>query len=91
MQRPDRIVVIKGVKLVALLTSAERVTLIFVRITINSTRNMISPIFIFPRKNYREYFDENCPSGGKGFANQYGCMNSNDFFIFLEHCFRYTR
>lgn len=90
VQRPDKILVRQGVKQIGSLISAELGTLVTAAISVTAAGNTIPPIFVFPRKHYREYFANNGPPGCIGTANQSGWMDSTDFFKFLEHFVRHT-
>lgn len=91
VQKPDWIIARKGVKQVGYVTSAERGTLVTFSFAISASGNSVPPIFIFPRKNYREHFVNNGPPGCIGAANPSGWMTENEFYIFLKHFAKHTR
>lgn len=91
VQRSDRTFERTGVKQVGSLTSAEWGTLVIIEIAVNATANMIPPIILFTRKNYRGYFVAKGPPGCIGLANQSGWMNSDDFFKFLDYFVKHIR
>lgn len=53
MQKPDRVITLKGTRQVGAMTSGERGTLVTVGVAVNAIGNSVPPIFIFPRKNFR--------------------------------------
>ena len=53
MQKPDRVITLKGTRQVGAMTSGERGTLVTVGVAANAIGNSVPPIFIFPRKNFR--------------------------------------
>ena len=91
VQKPDRIIARKGIKQVGAITSAERGTLVTIAIAINAIGNSIPPIFVFPRKRFKEHFMRGAPVGSIGCANGSGWMQHEDFLIFLKHFVQYAR
>lgn len=69
------------------MTSGERGTLVTLAIAVNAVGNTVPPIFIFPRKNFRDHFIRDGPPGCIGTANGSGWMQSDDFLVFIKHFF----
>lgn len=91
VQRPERIIARKGIKQVGSVTSAERGTLVTFCFAVSASGNSVPPMFLFPRKNYRDYFVNNGPPGCIGSANPSGWMTEDDFFIYLNHFAKHAR
>lgn len=79
VQRPCKIVAVKGTKQVGAVTSGERGTLVTVCTAINAIGNTVPPLFIFPRKRFQSFFINNGPPGCIGEANGSGWMNDETF------------
>ncbi|XP_049766151.1 uncharacterized protein LOC126095391 [Schistocerca cancellata] len=88
---PAKIVATKGIKQVGAITSAERGTLVTVALSVNASGNSIPPFFVFPRKNFRDYFLRNGPEGSAGSANKSGLMTGQDFRSFMLHFIHHSR
>ncbi|CAH2003296.1 unnamed protein product [Acanthoscelides obtectus] len=58
---------------------------------VGASGNSIPPMFLFPRKNYRDHFVNNGPPGCIGAAKLSGWMTENEFCIFLEHFAKHCR
>ena len=84
VQVPTHIVAAKGKKQVGAITSQERGTLVTMMVAINGTGNSIPPMFIFPRKNFKDHFIRDGPTGCIGTANGSGWMQGDDFLIFIK-------
>lgn len=56
VQKPTRIVAKKGVKQVIAVTSANRGFLVTMAMAVIATGNCTPQFFLFPQKNYRDYF-----------------------------------
>jgi hypothetical protein len=85
VQEPTRILARKGVKQVGAVTSSERGFLITMAVAVNESGNSIPPFFLFPRKNFRDYFIADGPEGSAGSANNSGWMTGDYFLLFMEH------
>lgn len=91
VQKPQRIVARKGMKQIGALTSAERGTLVTLAVAVSATGNSIPPFFVFPRKNYKDHFVSNGPTGSTGSANPSGWINEDCFYNFIQQFVRHTR
>ena len=58
--------------------------------TINASGNVLSPMFIFPRVNFRNYFIRG-PPGCSGSATRSGWINEELFIEYLSHLICHTR
>lgn len=77
-------------KQVGAVVSSERGSLATMAMAVSARRNTTSPFFVFPRKNFRDYFITNGPEGSVGSANKSGLMISDDFLLFMKHFREYT-
>ena len=59
--------------------------------TINVAGDVLPPMFIFPRKNFRDHFTRGGPPGCIGQANKSGWINEELFLVYLGHLIRHTR
>lgn len=91
VQRPSKIVAVKGTKQVGALTSGERGTLVTVCTAVNAVGNTVPPLFIFPRKKFQNFFINNGPPGCIGEANGSGWMNEETFLVFMKHFINHVR
>ena len=87
VQKPRYIIAAKGIKQVGAMTSGERGTLVAVCLAVSANGNMVPPMLIFPRKNFKDHFIRDGPAGCEGFANTSGWMTGEHFFgIFAAFC-----
>ena len=61
MVRPSKIVAAKGKQNVGVMTSGEKGINVTVVTAVSASGNTVTPMFVFPRKNYKDYFDKNGP------------------------------
>lgn len=85
VQKPRNIVASKGMKQVGAITSAERGQLVTVCGAVSAIGNSIPPMFIFPRRHFKDHFIRDGPTGSCGTANPSGWMNEESFVLFLQH------
>lgn len=91
VQKPPKVIAKKGLKQVGAITSSERGTLVTVCVAVNAIGNAIPPMFIFPRKNFKDHFIRDGPPGCIGSAYPSGWMTGPDFFIYIKHFHQHTR
>jgi hypothetical protein len=91
VQKPRKIVAIKGAKQVGAMTSAERGELITVGLSASADGKSVPPMFIFPRKNFRDHFLRGGPIGCIGVANSSGWMTEADFGTYIRHFVKNVR
>ena len=85
VQKPSKVIATKGIKQVGAVTSQERGTLVTVVVAVSALGNSQPPMFIFPRKNYRDHFIRDGPLGSIGAANKSGWMTEIEFVVFMKH------
>ena len=61
MVRPNKIVAAKGKRNVGAMTSGERGTNVTVVTAVPASGNTVLSMFVFPHKNYKDYFVNNGP------------------------------
>lgn len=91
VQAPRKIVATKGTKQVGSVTSGERGELITVAVSVSADGKTIPPMFLFPRKNFRDHFLNGAPAGSIGAANSSGWMTEADFAVYMKHFVKHTR
>ncbi|XP_065319224.1 uncharacterized protein LOC135927197 [Gordionus sp. m RMFG-2023] len=91
VQKPAKVLAMKGQKQVGAITSGERGTLMTLAIAVNALGNLIPPMFIYPRKKYYDHFLRDGPLGAIGISNGSGWMLEDDFLIFLNHFAKYAK
>jgi hypothetical protein len=91
VQRPKQVVTELGRKQVGSITSAERGELVTVVYTVSASGNVIPPLFIFPRVNYKDHFIRGAPPGSVGRATRSGWINEDIFLEYLLHIIKNTR
>ncbi|XP_066591430.1 uncharacterized protein [Prorops nasuta] len=85
VQKPTKVVGVRGTKYVGSITSAERGTFVTMCLAVNAVGNSVPPMFIFPRKNFYYHFIRDGPVGSIGNANSSGWMQESEFLIFIKH------
>ena len=73
------------------ITSAERGNLVTVCVAINATGNCLPPMFLFPRKIFRDDFLRGGPVGCIGAANGSGWMQGDAFLKFIKHFAKHAK
>ncbi|XP_053373461.1 uncharacterized protein LOC123566172 isoform X1 [Mercenaria mercenaria] len=91
VQKPRSIIATKGTKQVGAMTSGERGTLVTTCLAVSATGNMVPSMLIFPRKNFKDHFIRDGPTGCIGSANTSGWMIGEHFLEFLKHFVEHTR
>ena len=91
VQTPKQVVAEQGRKQVGSLTSGERGELVTLLYAISASGNVLPPMFIFPRVNYKAHFIRGAPSGSIGCSSRSGWINEDLFYSFLEHMIQQTR
>ena len=95
VQKPSKVVAHKGIKQVGAVTSGERGTergtLVTVVVAVNAIGNAMPPMFIFPRKNFRDHFIRDGPSSCIGAGNKSGWMTELEFGTFMLHFVLHSR
>ena len=81
----NRVLAKKYTRSVGRIVSAERGTLVTIVCAINAMGISVPPMFLFPRKNYRDHFLRGAPPGSTGIANGSGWMKEEDFLLHLKH------
>ena len=83
--KPNKVVVLKGVKQVGSITSSERGQMITICSAGNATGNFVPPMLVFPRKKFKNHFIRNGPNGCVGAATSSGWMKPETFLLFMKH------
>ena len=91
VQTPKAVVAATGQIQVGSITSGERGTLVTVVYAISAIGNVVPPMFIFPRVNYKDHFINGAPPGSLGKATQSGWINEDLFIEYLKHFIHHVR
>lgn len=90
VQKPQKVVAVKGVKQVNKVTSGERGTLVTTCCIINATGQYLPPAMVFPRTHFKEHMLRGAPPGTLGLAAPSGWMNTNLFLEVMKHFIKYS-
>ena len=90
VQKVPRVISKKGVKQIGQITSQERGELVTMCGIISATGSALPPVFIFPRKNFRDVMMTGAPEGSLGLVVESGWMNSELFVKVMEHVVRHA-
>ncbi|GBL92261.1 hypothetical protein AVEN_35816-1 [Araneus ventricosus] len=91
VQNPDWAVARLGFKQIGKTTSAERGTLVTLVVAVSAIGYKISPLFIFPRVNFKDNFLNGAPRGITRCCNPSGWMKEGHFIHFVQHFVRRTK
>ena len=58
---------------------------------VSAAGSVVPPLFIFPRKNFKDFFIKGGPVGCIGGANPSGWINEDLFVVYLKHFINFTR
>ena len=81
VQKPPKVIAVKGEKQVGQIVSGERGTLVTMCGAVNALGNSVPPMLIFPRVHYRDYMVKGAPPGTIGVAHQSGWMSGSIFLV----------
>ena len=79
VQKPNKVVALKGVKQVGSITSSERGQMITICSAGNATGNFVPLMLMFPRKKFKNHFIRDGPNGCVGAATLSGWMEPETF------------
>ncbi|XP_018360611.1 PREDICTED: uncharacterized protein LOC108759603 [Trachymyrmex cornetzi] len=80
-----KVIAVRGIKKVGLMSSAERGRMITMTLTVNAEGNSIPPYFLFPTKKMQCCYMDDASPGAVGFANESGWMCQPDFVKYMKH------
>ena len=89
-QRPPKVIAPKGQKQVGQITSQERGELVTICGIVAANGSSIPPVFVFPRKNFKDFMMIGAPEGSLGLASGNGWMNCESFKKVIEHFIKFT-
>lgn len=90
VQKPQRVIALKGRRNVSKITSGERGTLVTTCCIVSASGTALPPVMVFPRKNFKNYMTKNTPAGTLGLAAPSGWMNSEIFPEVIQHFIKHT-
>ncbi|XP_018317158.1 uncharacterized protein [Mycetomoellerius zeteki] len=91
VSKPSKIVAAKGKRNIGSITSTERGTNVTVIAAVSASGNTIPPMFIFPRKKYRDYFVSNGSPDSIGMGNASGWATNDEFLAFMKHFIKHVK
>ncbi|XP_047139062.1 uncharacterized protein LOC124814980 [Hydra vulgaris] len=89
--KPSKIVAAKGKRNVGAITSGDRGTNVTMVTAVSAFGNTVPPMFVFPRKNYKDYFVNNGPPDCIGVGNGRGWVTDIKFKNFMQNLIRHVR
>ncbi|XP_065642504.1 uncharacterized protein LOC136074131 [Hydra vulgaris] len=89
--KPYKNVAVKGKRNVGAMTSVERGTNVTIVTVVPTSGNRVPPIFVLPRKNFKDYCVNNGPPDciGVGFGS--GWFSDIEFKNFMQHLIRHVK
>ena len=91
VQKPRTFVAAKGLKQIGSVTSGERGSLVTMCAVVCAARNSVLPMFIFPRRNVKDHFIRDGPTGCVGVTHPPGWMATEKFLVFIKHSAKHAR
>ncbi|XP_047127709.1 uncharacterized protein LOC124808583 [Hydra vulgaris] len=89
--KASKIVAAKGKRNVGAMTSGERGTNVTMVTAVSASGNTVPPMFVFPHKNYKDYFVNNGPPDCIGVGNGSGWITDIEFKNFMQHLIRHVK
>lgn len=85
VQTPKAVIAATGQKQVGSITSAERGSLVTLIYSMSASGNLVPPMFVFPRVNFRDHMMNGAPPSSVGRATASGWSNEDIFIDYLHH------
>ncbi|XP_065645111.1 uncharacterized protein LOC136075559 [Hydra vulgaris] len=89
--KPSKIVATKGKRNVGAMTSGERGTNVTIETAVSASGNTVPQMFVFPCKNYKDYFVNNGPLHCIGVGNGNGWVTDIEFKNFIQRFIRHVK
>lgn len=86
-----KVISVRGVKKVGLISSAERGSMITMALAVNAEGNSIPPYFLFPTKKMQGWYMDDASPGAVGYANESGWICQPDFLKYMQHFIERTK
>lgn len=86
-----KVIAVCGEKQVGQNVSGERGELVSFCGIVNAMGNTVPPVFVFPRKRYKDIFLNGAPSESLGLVSQTGWMTADIFLEVVKHFQKYSR
>lgn len=90
VQKPQKVLAVKGIKQVNKVTSGERGVLVTTCCIINATGQYLPPAMVFPRTHFKEHMLRGAPAGALGLAAPSGWMNAELFVEVMKHFIKFS-
>ncbi|KAJ8939486.1 hypothetical protein NQ318_022540 [Aromia moschata] len=91
VSKPSKIVAAKGKRNVGSVTSGERGTNVTLLTAVSASGNTVPPMFIFPRKKFKNYFISGGPPECIGAGNASGWVTDKEFYDFMLHFVQHVK
>ena len=91
VQKAPKVLAPKGLKQVGQVASRERGELVTLCAIVSAAGQFLPPIFVYPRKNFRDSFLFGAPEGSLGLTSPSGWMTGENFILVLQHMIKYVR
>ena len=89
--RPTKIVAAKGKHNNGAIMSGERGTNVTVATAVSASGNSVPPMFVFPRKNYKDYYVNNGPPECIGIGKGSGWVTGIEFKKYVQHFIKHVK
>ena len=91
VHKVPKVIAPKGIKQVGQVTSGERGELMTMCCVVSASGQALPPVFIFPRKNFKDVMMNGAPEGSLGLVYKSGWMTKENFPRVLNHIIKHTR
>ena len=91
VQKPPKVLALKGSKQVGQITSSERGQLVTICCCVNAMGQTIPLVIIFPRVKFKSHMINETPTGTLGLAAPSGWMNTSLFSEAIHHFVKYIK
>lgn len=86
-----KVVAPRGAKQLGQITSRERGELVTMCCIVSAAGQSLPPVFVFPRKNFKDHMLFGAPEGSLGLIHQSGWMTAENFIKVITHIIKHTR
>lgn len=91
VQKVPKVIAPRGVKQIGQVTSRERGELVTICCIVSAAGHIIPPVFVFPRKNFKNFMLAGAPEGSLGLVNESGWMTRDNFVKVINHFIKHSR
>ena len=91
VQKLRNVVAVKGLKQIGSVTSGEKGSLVTMCVVVCAARNLVLPMFIFQRQNFKDHFIRDGPTGCVGVTHPPGWMTTENILVFIKYSAKHAR